>query len=82
MKKLKLQFGDVKEMLTKDQMKLIRGGDIYCGALGADGNYDPNNVASVHVFSDDCVAAQSAADSQAWYGSDAASFPYGADCNC
>jgi hypothetical protein len=26
MKKLELKFGDIKEMLTKDQMKMISGG--------------------------------------------------------
>lgn len=31
MKKLELKFGSVKEMLSKDQMKMISGGTFSCG---------------------------------------------------
>lgn len=34
MKKLELKFGNVKEMLTKDQMKMISGGSYSCGYSG------------------------------------------------
>ena len=61
MKKLNLQLGSIKEMLSKEQMKKVLGGSEYddecedgyflCTCTGADGN----TVTSCESSTDDCM---------------------------
>lgn len=78
MKKLELKFGSIKEMLSKEQMKMISGGDTYaCYGLNSSGGY----TGVGYITADNCCQAQAAADYNAW-GSMSGSFPYGIDCPC
>jgi hypothetical protein len=74
MKKLELKFGSIKEMLTKDQMKMINGGAYICDAIGTSYN--------ISFGADNCCQAQAACDELAWSNSYSASFPNGCDCPC
>ena len=78
MKKLELKFGGIKEMLTKEQMKNISGGNDYtCYGLGANGQYTGSGTISAA----NCCDAQAIADHDAWNAPNG-SFPYGIDCPC
>lgn len=79
MKKLELKFGNIKEMLTKDQMKMISGGDSYaCYILNSNGQATPSYGS---ITAGNCCQAQAIADYTAW-GSESSSYPYGIDCPC
>jgi hypothetical protein len=81
MKKLKLQFGGIKEMLTKEQMKKISGGDdpYSCYALDASGNHTGDAMGYPGA---NCCEAQGIADAVAWGSSVGDQFPNGIDCPC
>ncbi|MEO6523817.1 MAG: hypothetical protein ABIN91_19190 [Mucilaginibacter sp.] len=83
MKKLKLQFGGIKEMLTKEQMKKINGGDENewpCYLLDASGN----DIGESLFLSpgDNCCQAQGLADAAAWGSMVGDQTPYGINCPC
>ncbi|MEO6523816.1 MAG: hypothetical protein ABIN91_19185 [Mucilaginibacter sp.] len=81
MKKLNLQFGGIKEMLTKEQMKKINGGDDpwSCFALDASGHHTGEESCWP---GDNCCEAQGLADAYAWGSSVSNQYPYGMDCPC
>ena len=80
MKNLALKFGSVKEMLTKEQMKMISGGDTYlCYGVNT-GTY--GNPYMVTVSGDNCCQAQANCDSLAWSNSYSNQYPNGGNVPC
>jgi len=76
MRKLELKFGDLKEMLTKEQMQKISGGTFYCGVEGS----STNNLS--WVCSSDACTCQDTYDEYCLSGSGVSSWCSDVDCGC